>query len=254
VKRWQWIILALLAYLILLLVYMPARYVTSYVQESTQNQLRFTGVAGTLFSGTSQSLSYEGLRVTNIKWDLSPLSLLWLQASLDIRGGAIRNSEQIYIDGNINLSILNPAQVNLSSARIFAPAKLLLSQVNLPVAVTALGRFRLDIANFKFNEGCQQLNGQGSWLQAGVNIEGSPLDLGSFDALLSCESPAFVLDVSPENGLALDAKISFDQNGNYAAVGTFSIPSDFPNDIRQGASFFGESLGQGRYALDIKSR
>ncbi|MFT6268156.1 MAG: general secretion pathway protein N [Alphaproteobacteria bacterium] len=253
-KKWQWILLAVFTYLLLLIVYMPASYMTSYLQESTQNKIRFTGVVGTLFSGNSDALSYDGLRVNNVTWNLSPLSLLLLKANLDIKGGAIRSTEQIYIDGNINISMLNPEKLKVTNARIFAPAKPLLSQVDLPVAVTASGRFRVDIDSFELNQGCQQLSGNGSWLKAAVNIEGNPLDLGGFNAVLSCDPPAFAMQISPDNGIELDAKITFEKSGDYAAKGTFTIPSNFPNEVKQGASFFGESLGQGRYELDVRSR
>jgi hypothetical protein len=78
--------------------------------------------------------------------------------------------------------------------------------------------------------------------------------LGDFNASLLCETPNYVLQVPPENGISLDATITFDQTGKYAAVGTFAIPSDFPNVIKQSAPFFGTSIGQGRYELNVKSR
>jgi general secretion pathway protein N len=253
-KKWQWTLFAVLTYLLLLVIYMPAAYMTSYVQETTENKIRFTGVSGTVFTGNAGTLSYDGLRVNNVDWELSPFSLMLLSANIDVRGGEIRSTEQIYIDGNVKISLLNPEKLGLADTRVFVPAKPLLSQVDLPVAVTASGRFRVDIDSFTLNKGCQQLTGKGSWLQAAVNIEGTPLDLGGFNAVLSCESPAFAMQISPDNGIKLDAKITFEQNGRYAAIGTFTIPSNFPNEVKQGASFFGDSLGEGRYALDTRSR
>ena len=253
-KNWQWILFAVVTYLIFLVVYMPASYITNYVQDNTQNQVRFTGVSGTAFSGNADSLAFDGLRINDVSWKVSAASLLWLQTQVDIKGGAIRNAEQLYVGGTVMISLLSPERINVNDARLFVPAKPLLSQVNLPVAVTASGRFRVDIDSFTFDQGCQQLTGKGSWLQPAVNIEGSPLDLGGFNATLACETPSFALQVSPDNGISLDAKITVDQSGKYAALGSFIIPSNFPNEIKQGASFFGESQGQGKYNLDIKSR
>lgn len=253
-KKWQWILLAVFTYLVLLVMYMPASYLTNSLQNNTQNKMRFSGVSGTAFTGSASSLSYDGLRVNDVRWKLSPLSLLWLNAKLDITGGAIRKTDQIYVDGNITLSLLNLEKIKVTDARAMVPAKPLLSQVNLPVAVTASGKFSVNIETFTYNQGCTELTGEGKWLQAAVNIEGSPLDLGGFNAVLSCETPAFVMQVSPDNGITLDAKISLEENGKYIAIGTFTIPSNYPNEIKQGASFFGEPLGQGRYSLDIRSR
>jgi general secretion pathway protein N len=254
VKKWQWSLLAVFTYVIFVVMYTPAQYVADYVQRSTQNKAVFEGVAGTVFSGSAKTVSYEGLQVSDVDWTLSAFSLLLLQADLDVQGGAIRSADKLYIDGNFSLSLLDPETVTIKNARLFSPAKPLLAQVDLPVAVTALGRFSLDIEFLKFSQGCQELSGKGRWLMAALNIEGQPLDLGSFNAALSCEAPSFVMQISPDNGISLDSKISFDQNGNYSATGTYTIPSDFPTEVKQGASFFGTSLGQGRYKLNMKSR
>lgn len=253
-KKWQWIILGIVVYFLFLLVYMPAQYLTSYIQQSSQGKLSFTGVDGTLFSGSATDVRYEGLRVQQFNWDLSPLSLLLLKAEVDIKGGEIRNSDKIYLDGNVQVSFLNTEAFDIKNARVFVPVKPLFAQVDLPVVVTALGRVRVDIDSFSFDQGCEQLDGKGSWLQAAFNIEGRPLDLGNLNASLACESPNFALQVSPDNGISLDAKILFNHVGRYAAEGSYVIPSNYPNEVKMGTSFFGPSLGQGRYKLNIKSR
>lgn len=232
---------------------MPAIYVSNYAEEKTQNRLSFESVEGTIFAGMAKSASYDGLRINDVKWELSPFSLLMLTANIDVTGGAIRKAEQIYIDGNIKMSLLNPKSFTAANARIMIPAKPLLSQVELPVPVVASGRFRVDVESIDFENGCQQLSGKGSWIRAGMNINGKPLDLGGFTADLSCETPALAMQISPNNGIELDAKILFEVSGKYSAKGTFTIPNNFPNEVKQGAVYFGEAKGQGRYDLNIKS-
>jgi general secretion pathway protein N len=61
------------------------------------------------------------------------------------------------------------------------------------------------------------------------------------------------MQISPNNGIELDAKILFEVSGKYSAKGTFTIPNNFPNEVKQGAVYFGEAKGQGRYDLNIKS-
>lgn len=253
-KKWQWILLAALTYMAFLVIYMPAIYVTSYIQNNNQNSIRLTGVSGSVFAGSADALAYSGMQINGVKWELSPLSLLMLRVNVDVEGGSIRSVDEIYIDGNLTLSVLKPQNIKLQDARALVPAKSVLAQVDLPVAITASGRFRVDIDELQFENGCQQLSGKGSWLQAAINIEGRALDLGAFNALLSCEAPAFAMQVAPDNGLTLDAKITVQLDGKHAANGTFTIPANFPNELKQGAMFFGESLGEGRYKLDIRSR
>lgn len=232
---------------------MPAIYITNYAQQNTQGSLSFENVEGTFFSGGAQSITYDGLRLNDVSWDLSPFSLLLLTADLEVLGGAIRKTEQIYLDARVKISLLNPRSFSASYARIIIPVKPLLAQVELPVSVIASGRFGIDVDSIDFDDGCQELTGKGSWIQATMNINNKPLDLGGFSAVLSCETPAFAMQISPDNGIKLDAKIVFEQNGKYSAKGQFIIPDNFPNEVKQGAGFFGESKGQGMYELDIKS-
>ena len=125
-KKWYWILLAVFTYLLCLIIYMPAIYVTNYAQQNTQNSLIFENVEGTLFTGMAKSVSYEGLRLNNVNWEISPFSLLLLTANLDVTGGEIRKTEQIYLDGNVKMSLLNPQKFTASKARIIMPAKPLL--------------------------------------------------------------------------------------------------------------------------------
>lgn len=232
---------------------MPAIYVSNYAQAKTQNRLSFESVEGTVFSGMAKSVSYDGLRIMDVKWELSPFSLLMLSANVDVTGGAIRKTEQIYVDGNIKMSLLNPQRFSAENARVMVPAKALLAQVELPVSVLASGRFRIDIESMDYIDGCQALSGKGSWIRAAMNINGKPLDLGGFDAVLSCETPAIAMQITPNNGIELDAKILLEASGKYSAKGNFTIPNNFPNEVKQGAIYFGEAKGQGRYDLNIKS-
>ncbi len=250
-KKWHWILLAVLAYLIFLVVYIPAIYVTDYLQKATQNKLGFYHVSGTLFSAKADLITYEGLRLNNVKWQLSPLYLLMLKANLDITGGDIRQPEQIYVKGRVKIPLLNTNNMMLKDTKVFMPAKPLLAQVKLPVPITASGRFTLNIKSFEFDQGCRELSATGNWLKAAVNVNNKPLDLGTFDAVLSCQSPLFSMKISPDNGIQLDANINLELNGKYSAKGQFVIPSNFPEEIKQGAQFFGSSKGQGVYELNL---
>ena len=232
---------------------MPAIYATNYAQKNSQNRLSFDTVEGTLFSGKAKSASFGSLRINDLNWELSPFYLFLLTANIDVTGGAVRETEQIYVDGNMKLSLLNPQKFTASNARIMMPVKPLLAQVELPVTVVASGRFRLDIASMTYNEGCQQLSGTGNWLQAAMNINSKPLTLGGFNAVLGCEASALAIQISPDNGIELDAKILLAPNGKYSAKGQFTIPNNFPNEVKQGAVYFGEAKGQGRYELNIES-
>ena len=74
-RKLYWIILAIFTYLVFLIAYMPAIYVTNFIEDSTksdsQTNLRFEGVKGTLFEGSANAVTYNGNRVSQLKWDTS---------------------------------------------------------------------------------------------------------------------------------------------------------------------------------------
>lgn len=250
-KKWYWFVLIVITYLVFFIAYTPASYITGYIQESSRNQVFFSGVAGTVFKGQAASVMSQGIQVSNAKWQLSPLSLLLLQADLDITAGNIKNTEQIYIKGNITSSLLNTKSFSLKDAQVFVPTKTLLSQLRLPVFVTASGRFRVDVEQFSFDQGCQQLQGNGNWLNAAVNVNQKQVSFGTFDARLSCESSAFAIQIAPSNDLRLDAKLTVDMAGKYNVQGQFNIPSTMPNEIKQAAPYFGKEISQGVYTINF---
>ena len=254
-KKWYWAVLFILTYLFFLVAYTPASFVTNYLSEQSQKgaqkALVFTDVTGTLFEGTASSVSSQGIRINNVKWELSPWSLLLLQANLDLTGGNIRHTDQIFVKGNIAASILSPNKFSLHNTQVFLPTRTLLSQLKLPVFVTALGRFRVDVDRFSFDQSCQVLQGKGNWLKAAVNVNQKQIDFGSFSASLACEDGAFAMQIEPSNKLSLDAKVVLDMTGKYNINGNFTMPSDMPNEIKQAAPYFGREVTPGNFVINL---
>jgi len=251
VKKWQWFLLAILTYLLFLIAYTPASLVTGYAQSLSNKQVSFAGVSGTLFEGKAEQLTVQGMQVSNVEWQLSPWSLLLLKAKLDVKGGALRNSNEVYLKGSVNTSLLNPQKFSMHNASVFVPTKTLLSQFKLPVFVTASGRFRVDVDKLYFDQGCSELSGQGNWLNAAINVNKKDIDFGTFEAKLSCNTPAFAVQIMPDNKLALDANLSIDLQGNYKINGKYAISDDLPAEIQEAARFFGKPQGNGEYIITL---
>lgn len=250
-KKWQWILLAVLAYLLFFISYTPAAFVAGYVHQFSDNKALLSGVSGTLFSGKAESLSVQGVRVNQLNWELSPWSLLLLRANLDIKGGNLRKTDDVYVKGNVSTSLLKPQNIHVQNASIFVPTKTLLSQIKLPVFVTASGRFRVDIDQLEMDNGCAVLDGKGNWLDAAISVNKKDIDFGTFDANLSCNTPAFSLQILPDNKLSLDANVNVSLSGKYNVNGQYRVTPDLPKEIRDAAGFFGKPQGGGVYTIDF---
>jgi general secretion pathway protein N len=189
--------------------------------------------------------------VNNVSWSLNPWSLLLLRTTIDITGGAIRSSEQVYVKGQASFSLLSPENFSLQDTQIFVPAKSVLSQFRLPVAVTANGRFRVDINTLEMTPTCTTLMGTGAWLNAQVDTPQQPVNLGSFDADLSCENGNLTVNILPDNRLQLSANIVVDGEGKYKASGQFKPEDNLPAVIQQAADSFFQKNPQGFYLIRL---
>lgn len=250
-KTWQWIVFVLITYLIFLIMYIPADFVAEQVNKQSNKQVQMMQVTGTLFDGKAGVVEANGFRVNNVEWSLEPLSLLMLKAQLELKGGAIRDSEQIYIDTNASLRLLSPEQFSLYDSRIFIPAKAVLSQFRLPVAVTANGRFRVDIETLEMTPACTVLNGKGTWLNAEVDTPQQAVKLGGFNADLSCSEGNLSMKINPGNNLQLSGTIVVDKSGSYSINGQFLPNEDLPNVIKQAADSFFQRNSDGFYQVRL---
>lgn len=245
-KPWKWVVLAVFAYLAMLIAYIPAKHIVGYVQENNPKLPVLIGkVEGTLWSGKVDKVIAQGIQISNLKWALSPWSLLIGKASIDVNGGKIRDSEQAYVKGTLSTSLFNLQKVSAQELKLFLPARSVMAQVPMPVPVTADGRFRVDIETFEFDQVCVELDGKGSWLKGTVSGPTGVIQFGNFDANLSCDGEQFAIQVLPDNKLNLDAKVLLSVAGKYSIQGRFKAAQDMPKEVHQAANFFGRADSDG---------
>ncbi|MFC4698621.1 type II secretion system protein N [Glaciecola siphonariae] len=250
-KTWHWIVLAIISYIGFLIAYLPAAYVADVLHEQSKQELKLSGVNGTLFSGSALSLDASGFRVNNLTWELNPWALFLLKANIDIKGGALRDSEQLYISGKASVNLLSTNTFSLEQTQMLVPAKSVLSQFRLPIAVTANGRFRIDIDTLDMTPQCTALRGNGAWLNAEVDTPQQAVNLGSFEANLSCSEGNLTVEILPENSLQLSANILVDAEGRYEASGQFKPDDALPEVIQQAADTFFRVNQQGFYLIEL---
>lgn len=250
-KVWQWVLLSIVAYLFFIIAYIPASLVSDLVQQQSNNQVRLANVSGTLFEGSASTLEVNGFRVNNVSWSVNPWALFLLRGNVNINGGAIRNAEQIYLKGYASISLFSPNEFSLKDTQIFIPAKSVLSQFRLPVAVTATGRFRVDVEELDMTPTCTNLQGKGGWLNAQVDTPNQPVNLGSFEADLSCDNGNLNVAVLPDNSLQLSANIDVDPTGKYSINGQFRPDAELPSVIQQAADSFFAKNPQGFYMIRL---
>lgn len=245
-----WVVGAILAFFVLLLIYLPANQVIGRLQ--LPSNITIYGISGTLWQGKAQQVDINGLPVANLQWQLKPLALLTGRLSLIIKGGNSRDAQAISFSGPISTGLFSYQRIQAHDFKLYLPVDSVLAQVSLPLPVNASGRFRSTIDSLDYDGQCKTLKGTGSWLNAAVAGTQGPIDFGTYTAALSCEQGDFVIQVDEPNmlGLSMQATVGSEFN-RFTVNGRFKPADTLPEEVHQAARLFGQPGANGytRFSL-----
>jgi general secretion pathway protein N len=240
----KWGSLCLVVYFIFLIVKLPAVHVLSIIQ--LPKEVSVIGVSGTVWKGQAQRAQANGLPVNNLNWSLSFLPLLLGEISADIKAGNIRDIDQISATGHISFS---GQRIQADDLLAYIPTNLVMGLLTLPIPVQADGRFKVQLNEVDYEAGCQTLTGKGQWLNANYTSTTGVIELGNFDAELSCQDGNVVVDVKPPNSFSLTAKAMIPANMKFKIEGRFKPNVNLPKEVHQAAQFFGKASADGYYPI-----
>lgn len=245
----KWSLLGLLAYVIFLLIKLPANQLISRI--TLPPQMSISGVDGTIWDGNASSVIFNNIEVENVHWDTSFWRLLTGQLVLDLDAGNARSSDQVSFDGNIAVSLFNTKHIQADNFVLYLPANMVIAQINLPVSVDAAGRFKVEIEQLDYPGQCESLAGKGQWINAGMEGLGEPLSLGNFDADLSCIETDTLISVKEPNSFGLSAQTRVTQDLQFSVDGKFKPDESLPKQVKDAALFFGQPDPQGYYKISL---
>lgn len=241
----RWIVLGVMAYLVLVLVQLPASFVMTLVE--TPKPLQVSGVSGTIWSGKAHTLSWEKVELDQVEWQLDPLALLTGTAKLDVSAGDRRTP--ISLSGTVGASLEGVFAEDL----VFElPASLIQDFYPLPAELK--GRIKGSIQQASQGKPwCGTLKGKLTWHSPEVTIKalGQSLKLDDTQAKLSCDKGNLVADISDEGrvlGLAVNASLSAK---GYLLSGEMKPGPEFPPQFKQGLNFIASPLSGGRYKIEM---
>jgi len=246
----SWIIGGVIAFLLFAIAYMPATQVIGRV--SLPSNISVSGVSGTLFSCKAQTLVINGLPISNVRWELSPLYMLMGKVKLDLKAGNIRDKNDIAFEGPITTELFSQSTVNTENFTLYLPVDRVIAQVRLPLPVNAGGRFKVSLDELTFGPACQSLSGTGDWLNATVAGTQGPIDFGTYSAKLRCEGEDIGITVSEPNllSLSMDAVIPTNMK-NIRVSGKFKPDESLPEEVHQASRLFGTPNNNGYIAIQL---
>ncbi|MGJ8679592.1 type II secretion system protein N [Paraglaciecola sp.] len=244
----KWGAACLLVYCIFLVVKLPANLVLAKLPMPAQ--IKVSGVSGTIWNGQAQMLSYQGFPIENVNWSLSVLPLLMGSVSVEIKGGNLRQADQISIQGELSVS---SSQASANDLTAYVPADIVLMNLPLPIPVQGEGRFKIELQELDFDliQGCQVVQGKGQWINAKVAGVGKTIDLGNFDASLACEKNEVLVKVKEPNTFGLTAQVNIPVNNQFKVNGRFKPAPSLPKEVHQAALFFGDKGSDGYYPINF---
>ncbi len=239
-----WIIGGILVFLFFLIAYMPASQITTRL--SLPDNIALYGVSGTLWDGDAEQVVIDGLPIDNVQWHVHPLWLLMGDLHVTVKGGNMRSADAISFAGPLTTGLFSTDRISASNFTAYVPVDRVLAQVSLPLPVNASGRFKLTLQTLDYDGQCNELNGQGSWLNAAVAGTQGPIDFGTYNASLSCADGNFVVNVEEPNKLGLSMQAQADaQFTDITVEGRFKPDQDLPKEVHQAARFFGQPDSNG---------
>lgn len=241
-RGWRWLLLGAGAYLVFLLVQLPAAYAVRWLQPRLP-QLALSGVSGSLWAGQAAAVSLEGRPLGSLSWRFDWLAPLEFSLGYRLR---LEDSGRSRAQGRLALGwgktiTLRAVQGWLPVAE-FAPL--------LPFPAQGMGgELHLQIRKAALRAGRPQA-AEGSVTLSDLRIQW-PLaaTLGDYRLVLRTAAGEIhgTLSDAGNGPIALRARFSLDGRGRYRAEGTMTARAAAPQTLRDWLSALGPADSRGAH-------
>ncbi|WP_422472955.1 type II secretion system protein N [Endozoicomonas sp. ALB032] len=239
--------LAVVSYSVFLLAGLPAAFVWRHAPNMSGIELE--GLSGSVWSGSAQELTINGIELQEVSWDFQPSALLTGKVSADLEVGD--NLSAVVGQATVTYS---PQGVMVEDLEADVSAGWLQQLAAMPVPATARGNINLVVDSLVYEEGrCVELDGRMEWERGRISSPLGNVELGKADADLTCKGNTLEGKISQSSEfLTTDAVFSFNLNGSYSLNGKVSEGEALPETMKDGMKFLGRPDSQGRFPLTFR--
>jgi len=233
-------------YFIFVIALMPVSFVLNFVE--LPKNIEVGQVSGSIWHSEISTIKTNDLSFNKVKSQLSFLSLLTLNPSIDLSfGDPLINGPE----GSVNISGLL-GELNLSDLHLLIAANTITSQLNLPVPIQA--HDFIDVSIDEFIAGmpiCSKLSGNIQWNKAAMTVLDEKVNLGKLSAKLSCHKGQAVAILEPKNNLGVTFTANIGKGYQLSGSGYLTPTAKMPKQFQEVLPFLGNPDNKGRYHLRL---
>ena len=252
-KTLKIILAAVLLYLIFMVVLFPARFATATLAQlnAIPPAVKLGNVSGSIWDGKLASVSYQGVVLDSINWQLSPLSILTGTALIDFKAGQRRSD--IRAHGQI---AFNSQGVSADDLSVKAPLSVVLQHYPLPYGLTSTGNIDLSIAHFQQDKPwCESLDGKFNANELIIKSAFGQLAVDKVSAKLSCPNGVLTAALQPStNSLGINGTAQLTKTRQYMLDAKVKPPVNAPQDYINVLKFSGSPNSQGQYVFKYNGK
>lgn len=233
------VLLALLAFLVVVVARLPAAALSHFLPAGVQ----CSAPSGTVWQGSCEQVQAQGVTLSSVQWILHPASLLRLRLAADIETHDPR------LTGRGAVEIDRSGALNLSSVTATLPLQSGLTP--FPAGWSGTLQLALDRATL--------INGRPTLLVGTIDIQSlqmpnPPTTLGSYElrfAPVSGDAPVTGQLRDLDGPLSLSGELQLQGGGGYQLQGLVAAHAGAPDNLAQLLDVLGPADPQGRHMFAI---
>lgn len=243
------IILGLVIYLVFLIALFPASLAVRLAPLPAN--ISIAGVEGSVWSGSIETVSLPQRQLEQIRWDLSPWSLLLGKVKADVQIGS--RGTAVNGKGTVSWSL---SGISAKGLRFEAPDNFLIGNARLPFKTVIGGEVSLIVETLEQGlPWCEQLTGKLFLNHTEVKNQFGEYPLGDIELGLSCIDGKVQLQTSEsQNQLGLSGTLQLAAEKQVIVTAKIKETDGQPEDLRKSLAFLGKKDSQGYYPISYQGR
>lgn len=213
------------------------------------SNVKVSAVSGSVWQGKVNLLSYRGIDLDHVRWELSAVSILMGNADLKLTIG--RRGSDIKAKGHV---VLSSDSVSVNDFTLSTPIEPFTQFYPLPYGLTTSGKVNVNINQFTQGQPwCESLDGEVIASEVLVQSAFGKLDVDKLTATLACPQGKLLATLQPKtNSLGIDGSAQLDKARQYLVDANISPPSNASPDYLNVLKFSGTPNSKGQYVFQYK--